>query len=247
MFPIRDHNPSEQTPYVVYALIAANLLGFALSGGVAGNNEAMVVAFHEWALIPVRVSQGQDYATFATSMFLHGGWMHLLGNMLFLWIFGNNLEDTMGHGRFALFYLAAGIGAGIVHVVAAPWSPVPTIGASGAIAGVMGGYLLLFPRARVDVLLILVIFFRVITIPAWMMLGIWLGFQLLGSLDSDPNAGGVAYWAHTGGFLVGLVLTVPVWIRRGGVAYWGRNHGQPPHPKAAYKLVKSGIPRVPRR
>jgi membrane associated rhomboid family serine protease len=247
MFPIRDHNPSGRTPFVVYTLIMANLLGFAMSGAMTVDDGAMMVVFADWALIPARVSEGRDWSTFFSSMFLHGGWMHLLGNMLFLWIFGDNLEDAMGHLGFALFYVAAGIGAGIIHVISAPGSPVPTVGASGAIAGVMGGYLLLFPRARIDVLLIIVVFFRVFAVPAWVMLGVWAGFQLLGSMVSDPNVGGVAYWAHTGGFTTGLVLTVPVWLRRGGIAWWRRNHGKPPHPQGEYKLVRSRIPRVPRR
>ena len=136
--------------------------------------------------------------------------MHLAGNVLFLWIFGDNLEDEMGHLPFLLFYLLSGIGAGLIHVVAGPGSVVPTIGASGAIAGVMGGYLLLFPTARVDILLILIVIIRIFTIPAYVMLGAWLGLQFLGSLSSNPDQGGVAYWAHTGGFLVGFVLCIPL-------------------------------------
>ena len=116
MFPIRDHNPSGRTPFVVYTLIVANLLGFAMSGAMTVDDGAMMVVFADWALIPARVSEGRDWSTFVSSMFLHGGWMHLLGNMLFLWIFGDNLEDAMGHLGFALFYLAAGIGAGITSL-----------------------------------------------------------------------------------------------------------------------------------
>ncbi|MEY8839193.1 rhomboid family intramembrane serine protease, partial [Cribrihabitans sp. XS_ASV171] len=126
-------------------------------------------------------------------------------------------------------------------------SPVPTVGASGAIAGVMGGYLLMFPKARVDILLILIVYFRVFSIPAFVMLGVWLGMQFLGSLGSDPDIGGVAYWAHTGGFAVGLVLCLPLWIRRGGPAFWNQTHGQPPHPEQRYALSASRIPRVRRK
>ena len=247
MFPIRDHNPSGGTPYVVYALMAANVLAYLGYAGIMGDDRALSHFFYEWAIVPARISDGHGYQTLFTSMFLHAGFLHLAGNMLFLWIFGDNLEDEMGHAGFALFYLAAGIGAGLVHAITAPQALVPTVGASGAIAGVMGGYLLLFPRARVDILFIIVIFFRVVAVPAWLMLGVWLGLQFIGSLHADPNGGGVAYWAHTGGFIVGLVLTLPFWLRRGGAAFWSRTHGRPPHPEKTYKLAASRIPKVPRR
>ena len=151
-------------------------------------------------------------------MFLHGGLLHLAGNMLFLWIFGDNMEDEMGHVGYLLFYLASGIGAGMAHVLAAPYSAVPTVGASGAIAGVMGGYLLLFPKARVDILFIFIVFFRIFTIPAWIMLALWFGLQIFGGAGANPDEGGVAYWAHAGGFVVGALLTLPVFFRKGGPA-----------------------------
>ncbi len=247
MFPIRDHNPSGRTPYVVYALMAANILIFISYVGIMDNARVLQQFYFDYAIIPARSAEGVALETFVTSMFLHGGWMHLAGNMLFLWIFGDNLEDEMGHLPFLLFYLVAGIGAGLIHVITAPGSVVPTIGASGAIAGVMGGYLLLFPKARVDVLLILIVYFRVFSIPAFVMLGVWLALQFFGSLSSNPDEGGVAYWAHTGGFIVGLILCIPLWLKRGGPAYWDRTHGHPPHPETKYKLSQSRIPRVPRR
>ncbi|MCX8953035.1 rhomboid family intramembrane serine protease [Ruegeria sp. NA] len=247
MFPIRDHNPSGRTPYVVYALLAANILIFLSYVGIMNDAPLINRLFFDYAIIPARVSDGVGLETLVTSMFLHGGWMHLAGNMLFLWIFGDNLEDEMGHLPFLLFYLVAGIGAGLIHVVTGPDSQVPTVGASGAIAGVVGGYLLLFPKARVDILLILVVYFRVFTIPAFIMLGVWLAIQFFGSVTSNPDEGGIAYWAHTGGFAVGLILCVPLWLRRGGVQFWNRTHGHPPHPEAKYKLSQSRIPRVPRR
>ncbi|NVO54445.1 rhomboid family intramembrane serine protease [Rhodobacteraceae bacterium B1Z28] len=247
MFPIRDHNPSGRTPYVVYALMAANILIFISYVGIMNDTPLINRFYFDYAIIPARISDGVAYETFVTSMFLHGGWMHLAGNMLFLWIFGDNLEDEMGHVPFLLFYLVAGIGAGLIHVITAPGSVVPTIGASGAIAGVMGGYLLLFPKARVDILLILIIYFRVFTIPAFVMLGVWLGMQFFGSLTSNPDQGGVAYWAHTGGFVVGLILCIPLWLKRGGPGYWNRTHGHPPHPEHTYKRTQSRIPRIPRR
>ncbi|SMO65291.1 rhomboid family intramembrane serine protease [Ruegeria faecimaris] len=247
MFPIRDHNPSGRTPYVIYLLMAANILIFLSYAGSMENQRLITQLYTDYAVVPARITDGYTLETLVTSMFLHGGWMHLAGNMLFLWIFGDNLEDEMGHLPFLLFYLAAGIGAGLIHVVTAPQSLVPTIGASGAIAGVMGGYLLMFPKARVDILLVLVIYFRVFSIPAFVMLGVWLGMQFIGSLSSNPDEGGVAYWAHTGGFLVGLLLCIPLWLRRGASDYWNRTHGHPPHPEHKYKLSQSRIPRIPRR
>jgi hypothetical protein len=155
-------------------------------------------------------------------MFLHGGWMHLIGNMLFLYIFGDNLEDLLGHLGFLAFYIASGFAAAAGQILADPGSSVPMVGASGAIAGVMGGYLLMFPRARIDVLVIIVFLIKVFTIPAWLMLGIWFGLQLVNGLAMDVAGGGVAYWAHAGGFVAGVLLMLPVFLRRGGPAYWAR-------------------------
>lgn len=247
MFPIRDHNPSGRRPYVVYTLMAANILLFLLGLPSSGDNRALYELYNAYAIIPAEITGGEGWHTLLTSTFLHAGFGHLAGNMLFLWIFGDNLEDEMGHLGFLLFYVASGLGAGAIHVLAAPYSTVPTIGASGAIAGVMGGYLLLFPKAKVDILIILIVFFRVIPVPAWLMLGLWLGMQFLGGFSSNPDAGGVAYWAHAGGFLVGFVLTLPLWLKEGGPRFWSKTEGHPPHPEARYKLSPSSIPRVPRR
>jgi len=247
MFPIRDHNPSGRTPYVVYTLMAANILVFLSYVTLLNDDQALMDFFYDWAMIPARITDGFGLFTLISSMFLHAGLLHIAGNMLFLWIFGDNLEDEMGHLGFLMFYLACGIGAGLIQTATAPYSMIPTVGASGAIAGIMGGYLLLFPKARVDILLILIIFFRVFTIPAWVMLGLWLGFQFIGGLGADPEAGGVAYWAHTGGFLAGLVLTVPLWLRRGGPRFWSNTHGHPPHPERKYKTSPSRIPKIQRK
>ena len=247
MFPIRDHNPSGSVPYVTYALMAANIGIFLSYFAILSDARAINGFFFEWAMIPARISAGDGTYTMISSMFLHGGWMHLAGNMLFLWIFGDNMEDEMGHVPYLGFYLAAGIGAGLAHVLAAPGSGVPTVGASGAIAGVMGGYLLLFPKARIDILLILVVIFKVIPIPAWLMLAIWFGMQFIGGFGADPETGGVAYWAHAGGFVIGLILTLPLWIKRGGARFWARNDGHPPHPEAEYELSRSRIPKVKRK
>lgn len=245
MFPIRDHNPSGRTPYVTYALIALNVVVFLAYVGLFSDPRALSIFFFDWGIVPARIEQGAGYFGFLTSMFLHAGFMHIAGNMLFLWIFGDNLEDEMGHLGFLAFYLAAGIGAGLVHVMMSPGSLVPTVGASGAIAGVMGGYLLLFPKAKVDILLIIIIFFRIFTVPAWVMLIIWFGLQFFGGISASAHTGGVAYWAHAGGFVIGMALSLPVFLRRGGAAFWEANKFHPPHPEARYD--PSRVPTIRRR
>ncbi|GAB4293798.1 MAG: rhomboid family intramembrane serine protease [Roseovarius sp.] len=247
MFPIRDHNPSGRTPYVTWALIALNVGVFLAYWPLFDNPRALAAFFGEWGMVPARITQQGHLTGLVSSMFLHGGWLHLGGNMLFLWIFGDNLEEQMGHAGYAAFYLACGIGAALTQLLVAPLSPVPTVGASGAIAGVMGGYLLLFPRARVDVLIILVVLVYIVTLPAWMMLALWFGLQLIGSVGADAGQGGVAYAAHAGGFVIGILLTLPVFLRRGGRAFWARTAGRPPHPQAGYEFARSHIPRVRRK
>lgn len=247
MFPIRDHNPSGRTPYVTYALMAINIAVFLSYWHLFENPRAINEFFYQWGMVPVLVTMEGTYQSLVTSMFLHGGIMHLAGNMLFLWIFGDNMEDEMGHVGYLIFYLLSGIGAAMAQVVVGPYSQVPTVGASGAIAGVMGGYLLLFPKAKVDILIILIIFIRIIPVPAWVMLGLWFGMQLFSGVGSDASAGGVAYWAHAGGFIIGLVLTLPLFFRKGGVAFWDQTDGHPPHPDAEYKLARSSVPIVRKR
>jgi len=247
MFPIRDHNPSGTTPWVTWALIAVNVAVFLSYWPLFSDERALMLFFRDWAMIPALVTARGEYTGLFTSMFLHGGLMHLAGNMLFLWIFGDNLEDRMGHLPFLAFYIASGLAAGITQVVGGPGSMVPTVGASGAIAGVMGGYLLLFPRARVDILIIIIFFVRIITIPAALMLVIWFVFQLIAGLGADPDMGGVAYWAHAGGFVAGAILALPVFLRLGGPRFWVRHHGEPPHPEASYRFRRTPIPRVGRR
>jgi membrane associated rhomboid family serine protease len=247
MFPIRDHNPSGRIPYVTYALIVANVLIFLSNWHLQSDPRAQLNFYASYALVPSFVTQGFGFEGFVTSLFLHGGVMHLAGNMLFLFIFGDNIEDELGHVRFVLFYFAAGVGAGVAHYLSGPLSNVPTIGASGAIAGVMGGYLLLFPKARVDILLFLIVFIRVFPVPAWLVLMMWFGMQVFGGLGSDPNSGGVAYWAHAGGFVIGLLLILPLWLRHGGPDFWRLSQGAPPHPEARYPRSVTQIPRIPRR
>ncbi len=247
MLPIRDHNPSGRTPYVTYSLIAINVLIFLSFNVPLGESRELNLFFYEWGMVPAHISEGRDYTTLISTQFLHGGFMHIASNMLFLWIFGDNMEDEMGHFGFLGFYLASGVFAALAQWVVDPYSQIVTIGASGAIAGVMGGYLLLFPKAKVDILLILIIFFRIFPIPAWVMLGVWFALQVGNGVISDPDLGGVAYWAHAGGFVVGMILTIPVFLRLGGIRFWQENHGHPPHPEADYDLTSSRIPRVRRK
>lgn len=240
MFPIRDHNPSQKTPYVTRLLILANVVIYLLTAEWAGN---MTQLWQDLALYPLAIHHGIALHGLATHMFLHAGLLHLAGNMLFLFVFGDNLEEQMGRVGFVLFYLSCGALAGLAQFLADPLSAVPMVGASGAIAGVMGGYLLMFPRARVDMIAIIIIFIRRFTIPAWVMLGAWFGLQLVMGAVAQGETG-VAYWAHSGGFIAGIVLALPLFLRRGGPAFWSRTHGTPPHPATEYR--PSRIPRVRR-
>lgn len=241
MFPIRDHNPSSTTPYVTLTLIAVNVVMFLLTAPWAGGMEGLWV---DLALYPAAVVEGRQLWGLLTHMVLHAGLLHLSGNMLFLWIFGDNLEDQMGHAGFALFYVTCGLAAAGAQIASAPFDSVPMVGASGAIAGVMGGYLLLFPRARVDVLAWFIVIVRIYTIRAWVLLVVWFALQLLSGYAMIGGSAGVAYWAHNGGFATGLILTVPVFLRRGGPAFWDVTGGKPPHRPADY--APSRIPVVRR-
>ena len=248
MFPIRDHNPSGRIPFVTYALMAVNVAVFVTYVPLFSDPRALNAFYFDYALIPAMITSGTGYEGLFTSMFLHGGWMHLAGNMLFLWIFGDNVEDEMGHLRYLLFYLASGLAAGLAQILFEPGSRVPMVGASGAIAGVMGAYLLLYPKAKIDILVIFIVFFRIFPIPAWILLLLWFGMQAIGGMGATPETGGVAYWAHAGGFIAGLLLTVPIWLRRGGTDFWDRTDGHPPHPARSYDRVNaSRIPKVRRR
>jgi membrane associated rhomboid family serine protease len=224
MIPIRDTIPSSRVPIVNYVLIFANLGLFFYEISLGENLPSFLERF---AVIPARLLGGGDFSardllTPVTAMFLHGGWMHVLGNMLYLYIFGDNVEDTLGHGRYLLFYIACGVASFAVQIGFQPASAVPNIGASGAIAGVLGAYFLLFPRARVVTLLPLFIFFTVVDIPAVVFLGLWFLLQFLSgtvSLGRAAATGGVAWWAHVGGFVAGVVFLKVFSIRgrgRGG-------------------------------
>ena len=247
MFPIRDHNPSDKVPYVTYLLLAANVAIFLVEQGLIQTRAQQWAFYVDYAFFPLLVTEGEGHAGLITHMFLHGGWMHLGGNMLFLWVFGDNMEDEFGHFGFVVFYLLSGLAAAGLQYLPDPTSRVPMVGASGAIAGVMGGYLLLFPRARVDVFIFLIFIIRIIPIPAWLVLGMWFGLQFFNGVSADISQGGVAYWAHVGGFVAGFLLTVPLWLRRGGAAYWARTDGHPPHPETRHEVRPSSVPRVSRR
>ncbi|MEO0358804.1 MAG: rhomboid family intramembrane serine protease [Pseudomonadota bacterium] len=240
MFPIRDHNPSRRVPFVTYGLLAINVVIFLSYQMLEGRD--LAIFYNTWGMVPVEITSGVDLHTLLTSMFLHGGWMHLVGNMLYLWIFGDNMEDAMGHGPFAAFYGISGLLASCAQILWDPSSPVPNIGASGAIAGVLGGYLLLYPKARVDVLFFFIIIIRIVPIPAWIVLGAWLALQVVNGVLIDTQSGGVAYWAHAGGFVAGALLTLPLWRKRGARQFWSRTHGHPPHPETRYRLARTNIP-----
>jgi membrane associated rhomboid family serine protease len=243
MFPIRDHNPSGRVAYVTYALLAANIAIFVTYWTQVSSEQALYEFFYAFGMVPAYIGEYGLDVSIITHMFLHGGWMHLIGNMLFLWIFGDNMEDALGHGKFAAFYLMSGFCAVAFQYAADPSADIPMVGASGAIAGVLGGYLLLYPRAKVDVLFIFVIFFRIFAIPAWIVLGVWFGLQLLSSGAND----GVAYMAHVGGFIGGAVMGGVFLARHGGAGFWARNAGAPPHPEAEYALSRTNVPRILRR
>src|SRR5579863_9450562 len=206
MIPLRSTERVQSTTFVVGILIALNVLIFLYQASL--DPYALDQFVQHWGIVPDSISG--NLQTLLTSMFLHGGWLHLLGNMLFLWVFGRNVEDLIGSGRFAGFYVCCGLVAGIVQVIANPNSPVPTVGASGAIAGVMGAYLIKFPRARIVTLIPIFIFITTMEIPAAFLLLWWFAIQFVsgfGSLaETNYTGGGVAWFAHVGGFIAGMLL-----------------------------------------
>ncbi len=233
MIPFRDHNPSGTVPYVTVVLIVLNALAFVVE---LGQGEGLEGFIQGYGLTPSRVfgkeaSQPPTririagpwlereealvvpsvpvWLTFLTCMFLHGGWMHLIGNMWYLWIFGDNVEDRLGHAKFLIFYLLCGLAASGLHVALNSDSTMPLVGARGAIAGVLGAYLLAFPYARISTLIFLGFFMTVVQLPAFILLGFWFLIQFLSGMESmalTRSGGGVAFWAHVGGFVVGMAL-----------------------------------------
>jgi membrane associated rhomboid family serine protease len=221
MIPLKDDVVSRSVPFVTVLLIAINVIAFlyqvSLDAGGTSTERAATAFVFEFGAVPCRITGSCPAAdsppplvTVFTSMFLHGGFLHIAGNMLYLWIFGDNVEDVLGHARFLGFYLLSGVGAAVAQVMANPQSHVPMVGASGAISGVLGAYLVLFPRARVLTLLTFGFFFRFIYIPALIVLGLWIVMQLaMGFLaygSATGEQGGVAWFAHVGGFVAGVIL-----------------------------------------
>lgn len=213
MIPLRDNIPSSTIPVVMYGLIVTCVLVFLHTIALPSSAEVDRL-ITTYGLIPAQftghapVQGASPVVRLGSSLFLHGGWLHLLGNMVFLWIFGDNVEDAMGHGPFLLFYIISGAVANLAHVVTNPLSREPTVGASGAIAGILGAYLILYPRARVLCLVPLWIFVQVVWVPAILFLPVWIGLQLLSGLAflGADQAGAVAWWAHIGGFFTGTFL-----------------------------------------
>ena len=229
MFPIRDDNPHFLVPYVTFGIIALNVLAWVFAQGM-GTEPALSKSVCLLGLTPgellntlpagTRFQVGPNtycvltgsssFHTLVTSMFMHGGWMHIIGNMWFLWIFGNNVEDSMGHVRFALFYVLCGLVAAAGQILSNPDAAVPMVGASGAIGGVMGAYIVLYPRVHVHMLVFLGFFITTFAVPAVFMLGYWFLLQLIGGVGAiGARGGGTAFWAHVGGFVAGALL---VWI-----------------------------------
>ncbi|UEM22302.1 rhomboid family intramembrane serine protease [Skermanella mucosa] len=221
--PLSDDNPVRRTPVVTYVIIAACVgmflwqvsLGPRAGQAIVYSLGLIPAVLFGSAQLPPELRLVPAPASVATSMFLHGGWMHLLGNMLYLWIFGNNVEDSMGRGRFLVFYLLCGTAAALVQGFAAPQSQIPMIGASGAIGGVLGAYLVLHPRANVRMLFIILFFIRIVSVPAAVVLGLWFILQFVSGATTPTTGddGGVAFWAHVGGFVAGAAL-IPLFKRR---------------------------------
>ena len=216
MIPLRDINPTRTAPLVNVAIIVVNVAAFLYEVSLGQHLELL---FSEYAVIPQHIVASLSnfhvnaLASLFTSMFLHGGWLHLGGNMLYLWIFGDNVEEKMGHGRYLIFYLLCGLTATAVHIVVDPASTMPTVGASGAISGVLAAYLFMFPKAKGVTLIPIFVFLQVAELPAIVVLGMWFILQFFNGLISlgfeTAGMGGVAWWAHIGGFAAGAILFLP--------------------------------------
>ena len=253
-FPLKDENPTHGPPIVTLSVIAICTLVFFWE--VFSGQQGMARIAYQYGLIPSnflgldqlgRNSSGiNPTITLFTSMFLHGGWMHLIGNMWFMWIFGNNIEDELGHVRFILFYLVCGLAAAFLQMALNPESTIPMIGASGAISGVLGAYLLLYPRTKILTLIFLGFFITTARIAAGWFLGIWFGLQAFYAFASAPgDGGGIAFWAHVGGFIAGLGLIMV--MRRGGPPIFSRGRFTPKRefPKPEKKRRDNNIHRGP--
>ena len=245
MIPYRDENETQHRALVTGAIVVLNIASWLFVQG-AGADLSLARSVCNLGLIPGELTgllppgqafpmgpgavcltdPGRQVSHLITSMFLHGGWMHLIGNMWFLWLFGNNVEDSMGHLRFIAFYLLTGLAAALGQVIVSPDSIVPMVGASGAISGVMGAYLVLYPRVKVYTLVPIFIIFTSIALPAWAMLGYWFVLQLLSGFFSPGDMGGVAFWAHIGGFIAGVML-IKLFARADYIAAHRAHHWRP--------------------
>ncbi len=207
-FPIGDDQiRGGYYPIFSYSLLVLN--GFVFIYQMLLPPDQLEIFLYTYSAIPVEILRGQDLFTLLTSMFLHGGWMHLIGNVLFLWVFGDNIEAAVGNARFIFFYLLGGVVASLAHVYFNPLSEIPSLGASGAISAVMGAYLVMFPKSKVKVFVFLFVILRKVTMPAVAFLGIWIGFQIISGMQNvgiGANDGGTAWWAHIGGFAVGVLF-----------------------------------------
>jgi membrane associated rhomboid family serine protease len=203
MIPIGDENPSRRIPIINWCIILGCTAIFFWQ--FSGNERFFEWTLFTYGIVPLRILDGENLYSIITNIFLHGGLSHLLGNMLFLFIFGDNIEDRIGHLNYIFFYIFCGVGASLIWMFTALDSPYPAVGASGAISGVLGAYFILYPRVRIKTLMGFGYFIRVIRVPAWMMIGLWFIYQLV--LGFLPYNTGVAYWAHVGGFLLGLVFS----------------------------------------
>jgi membrane associated rhomboid family serine protease len=226
MIPIRDTNPSSRRPFIVPALVVANAAVFLFE--LLLSPSGLEALFREFGVIPARLTDpdhwgGGAWRSLFTYMFLHGGWLHVIGNLWILWIFGDNVEDRMGHARFVLFYVLSGVAAALTQTLLTPRSGIPSVGASGAIAGVMGAYLVMYPRARVLTLVPLLFYPVFLELPAVTFLGLWFILQLFSgtlSFGSRADAAGIAFWAHVGGFITGVVFHRLFVTRRPRRARW---------------------------
>jgi len=222
LFPLYDENPTRSFPFVTIGLILVNIGVFLYEISLG---PALPQFINTYAMVPTRIIQGEAYLTILTSMFLHGGFLHIFGNMLYLWIFGNNVEDTLGHFNFLVFYLLAGLGGTIGHLATSPTSQIPTLGASGAIAGVLGAYIILFPGARIITAVPIFYFIRLVPLPAFLVIGFWIVIQFISGMTSVAQGavgqtGGIAWFAHIGGFLAGVILILILPKKRRGQAEW---------------------------
>lgn len=232
MFPISDNHPTLRTPVMTYAILAGMVGSWFYLQGFGLDERALAISVCNLGMVPGELTRiapigtavplGRGMAcvvdddpinliTPFTSMFLHGGWLHLLGNIMFFWVFGNNVEDSMGRMRFLVFYLICGLAGAVAHILVQPASPLPTIGASGAISGVLGAYLILYPKIRINMLFVFIVFWKVIAVPAWLVLMMWFAWQVISGLPElmavRPDvSSGVAVWAHIGGFVAGVIL-----------------------------------------